>query len=110
MLTHFIGCYRSLLLFVILKVLRTPDFRNCKAATEIRQRKLPIKFILFDFLFEQLYEIHHQVTSNLIHTNHEIMYMLVHSLLFCFPDTNLIHHVKVLESVRNAWRFTALSL
>ncbi|MCE2056219.1 hypothetical protein HAX54_044283 [Datura stramonium] len=33
-----IGCYRVLLLFVILKVLRTPDFRNCKAATEIRQQ------------------------------------------------------------------------
>lgn len=36
-------CSDFLVLFVILKVLRTPEFRNCKAADEIRERKFTKK-------------------------------------------------------------------
>lgn len=33
--------------FTILKVLKTPDFQNCKAAEEIRESKFPGKYLVF---------------------------------------------------------------
>lgn len=44
---YFIAIKGSNILTIFLKVLRTPDFRNCKVATEIRQgTNLKISFVV----------------------------------------------------------------